>query len=368
VRVVNVRLISLLLGVALLGGCRAKPSVALIDLEAGAPELRPIISAILDSLNRNAAVKIRLSTPSHAGGGAEPTMITEVYRALEAARTPEVVAAVGLAGSSDVMTAGPVYVNAGIPIVVPTANVPQLARLGSGIFLMAPTLAAEARFIGDFVSTQLGAASAMILYNPGAWGAALQGALAPALWQRGLRVLGPLPVPALRCGADEAMIARYVSAALRLGRPDVVVVASYELCLLDEFERQAPGLTFVVGDGLVVPTEYARGRPRLARRLYAVRFADSASQARDGPFAQRYERRLGTRPSWADAGIYDAVMMLVTAIRQVGPDREAVWRYLYQLGRSRPPYPGVTGSIAFYGERNARLSMRSYAPAAGSGR
>jgi ABC-type branched-subunit amino acid transport system substrate-binding protein len=356
------RLWPLVVGVSLLGGgCRQRQSVALIDLAAGEAKLRPVIDVVLDSLNRAASLAVRLVPPPKPGGRAEPVLIAEVYHALEAARVPEVVGVAGLAGSSDVMTVGPVYRDAGIPVVVPTANAPQLSHLGTGVFLMGPTLDEEAGFISNFVAGRLGASAVTILYNPGAWGAALQAALARELWQHGLRVLGPLPVPTIRCGADVRALSRYVAAALRLGRPDAVVLATYEDCLVDEFERQAPGLTFVVGDGLVVRSDYVRSRPRVARRLFAVRFLDPSADSGSAAFRRLFESVNGSPPTWDDAATFDAVMLIATATREVGANRAAVWRYLYQLGRTRPPFAGITGPIAFTGAPVHRLSMDSFA-------
>jgi ABC-type branched-subunit amino acid transport system substrate-binding protein len=44
---------------------------------------------------------------------------------------------------------------------------------------------------------------------------------------------------------------------------------------------------------------------------------------------------------------YDAVMLVAQAIRTVGSNRAAIRRYLEELGRTRPPYQGITGSLAF---------------------
>jgi ABC-type branched-subunit amino acid transport system substrate-binding protein len=41
------------------------------------------------------------------------------------------------------------------------------------------------------------------------------------------------------------------------------------------------------------------------------------------------------------------VNLLARAIAQVGADRRAIRDYLAQVGRGRPAYEGVTGTIAF---------------------
>ena len=70
---------------------------------------------------------------------------------------------------------------------------------------------------------------------------------------------------------------------------------------------------------------------------------DSASRA----FAEQFRRIVKREPRHDDAMFYDAVMVAAEAIREGGPSRDAVAKYLSELGRSRPPYRGVTGPIAF---------------------
>lgn len=347
--------------VLLAGGCRAERSVALVYyIDGPSPSVRQVVDAVLDSLNRDADLIVRLAPRDTIARPGESPLLREVYRALEATKDPAVMAAVGLPGSSDVMTIGPIFRDAGIPLVVPTANAPQLERLGSETFLMAPTLQEEVRFIGDVVTEQLGARSVTIVYNPGAWGAGLQAQLAAELWQRGVRVLGSLPVPTLNCDQDP-MLQRYVTAALRPGRPDLVVLASYEICLVLEFERQAPGITFVAGDGLVVPSAWADSHGEVGRRFHAVGFWNpEASSADAAAFRRLFTAVNGAPPTWADAAQFDAAMLTVAAVRAAGTDREAVAQQLYQYGRKRSAYAGVTGPIAFMSGHGGRLTLQAF--------
>jgi len=347
--------------VLLAGGCRAERSVALVYyIDGTSPSVRRVVDAVLDSLNRDADLIVRLVPQDTTVRRGESQLLREVYRALEATKDPAVVAAVGLPGSSDVMTVGPIFRDAGIPLVVPTANAPQLERLGSETFLMAPTLQEEVRFIGDVVTERLGARSVTIVYNPGAWGAGLQAQLAAELWQRGVRVLGSLPVPSIECEQDP-VLRRYVSAALRRGRPDVVVLASYEICLALEFERQAPGITFLAGDGLVVTSDWVRSHGELGRRFHAVGFWNpEASSADAAAFRRLFAAINGASPTWADAAQFDATMLTVAAVRAAGTDREAVARQLYQFGRKRSAYAGVTGPIAFMSGHGGRLTLQAF--------
>jgi len=72
---------------------------------------------------------------------------------------------------------------------------------------------------------------------------------------------------------------------------------------------------------------------------------------------ERFHRVTGRDPGPDDAMNHDALILMAHAVRAVGPDRAALRRYLESLGRSRPPYHGVTGDITFLPDRAPRLVM-----------
>jgi ABC-type branched-subunit amino acid transport system substrate-binding protein len=92
--------------------------------------------------------------------------------------------------------------------------------------------------------------------------------------------------------------------------------------------------------------------------IYLVAFwtpdsPDSVSRA----FADRFRKLTGGEPTSAAAMSHDALMLTVRAIRDVGANPRAIRDYLLSLGKSRPPYRGVTGPITFLPDRPARLHM-----------
>jgi branched-chain amino acid transport system substrate-binding protein len=74
-------------------------------------------------------------------------------------------------------------------------------------------------------------------------------------------------------------------------------------------------------------------------------------------FVARFTTMVGRPPRHDDAMFYDAVMLMGTAIRSAGAERTAVRDYLASLGRTRPPYEGITGPIAFTDEAHRPLLM-----------
>lgn len=70
-------------------------------------------------------------------------------------------------------------------------------------------------------------------------------------------------------------------------------------------------------------------------------------------FARRYQQATGNVPSPVAAGTYDAITLVVRALRTVGPNRA---RVRDQIARARD-FPGVAGAISFDKEGNDRTGV-----------
>ena len=159
-------------------------------------------------------------------------------------------------------------------------------------------------------------------------------------------------------GGDLSLL---VDAALGRGRPDVVILGGRQreagVIARRAFARLG-SVRFVAGDGALVLPMLADSAGPAADSIYGVAFwlpdpRDSIHHA----FLERFRRLAGRDPFPADAMSHDALMLIAHAIRAVGPDRAAVRAYLEALGRTRPPYHGVTGDITFLPQRVSRLVM-----------
>jgi len=107
----------------------------------------------------------------------------------------------------------------------------------------------------------------------------------------------------------------------------------------------------------VLPTP-AENAGAAADSIYVVAFwLPDASDSLSRAFVARFRRIVGRDPLSTDAMSRDALLLAATAIRAAGPSRGAVGDYLRALGRSRPPFGGVTGPITFRADRPARLVM-----------
>lgn len=297
---------------------------------------------------------VRFEYESLAVGGDRPDI--EVLRAHRLAAVPGLVGVIGHGGSRGSLVAAPVYNQIGIVQLTPISTSRLLRSAGPWTFMLAPDDSVEGAFIGMFAAGPLGARRAAIFYINDEYGAGLRDGVQAELARRGVAVT---TVVQFDKSGDFGVL---VDAALRRGRPDVVILAARQ----DEAgaiariaQARAPGLRFVAGDGALVLPQLAVHAGPAADSIYGVAFwlpAESGDSL-NREFIARHRRIAGHDPLPADAMSHDALMLMATAVRDAGPDRAAIRDYLLALGRTRPPYRGVTGDITFLPDRPPRLVM-----------
>lgn len=305
---------------------------------------------------RNAAVAFMAADEINAAGGirgallqiirdtipmdAEPADV-EVRRAeLLVAQRP--LAVVGHGGSRGSLVAAPVYNEAGIVHVVPTGTSRLLRTAGPWTFALPPDDSVEGAFIARFARERLGARRAALLYLNDEYGIGLRDGIKAALGEVVL-------TRELRIGHESDLTA-LIDLALR-DRPDVLLAAVRAPtvgAVMRQLAARRAALPVIAGDGAVVlPDLLVESGPGAEGRLYAATFwlagrPDSASRA----FEAALRRRLLREPTASDALIYDAVRLLAQAVADVGQEPAEVRDWLHSLGRTRPPFRGVTGALA----------------------
>jgi branched-chain amino acid transport system substrate-binding protein len=346
----------LLVGATLLqGSCGAGPPARIAYpypwLNAA---LAGVAQRAIDAWGRPRAAEIpeslmaRVAYPSGYEGDIE---YAEAMAAL-----PGVVAAVGPQSSRATLLVAPIYAEAGIPLISATATSHRLHDLGSWVFQLAPDDEAEGSFIATFVLDRLAARRVTIFYlDADEYGLGLRDGLVQALRGRGVAPVDEVGI------IESTDVRRRVGESLRRATPQVVVVAARApeaVAIARAVHERLPRARVVAGDGVPLNTAFIRSAGAAVSAVYAVAWwhpdlPDTLARA----FAAGYEQASGGPPSPAEAMFYDAVMVAARAVHDVGPRRDAVRRYLGELGISRPPYRGVTGPISFAPGRPVNLLM-----------
>ena len=331
------------------------PTVAIgFASNLGTPSAADVAQAALDASHRRGQPRIVVvagdSTAPSLGG----QLLSELDLAIRFAKDPSIVAVVGPGGSREALQTAPVYRDGGMANVIPTGTSRLLRDLGPLSFLLAPNDSIQGEFIGRFIADELQAKRVAIMYLPDEYGMGLAAGSAAALAKHGIAVTTRVPVRPQQLCPPRAPRNAYddvVTDVIGYGMPDVVVLATRTLetaCIARAVQERSARTRFVAGDGALVDHTFVGFAGPAVDSIYLVAFwhrhgGDSASRA----FAERFRTRVGREPRHDDAMFYDAVMVVGQAIRDGGPSRAAVADYLSELGRDRPPYPGVTGPIAF---------------------
>ncbi|HMG19475.1 MAG TPA: ABC transporter substrate-binding protein, partial [Gemmatimonadales bacterium] len=284
----------------------------------------------------------------------------EVDGAAQLTALTGVVAVVGHQDSRSTLLAAPVYDEARIPLVVPTATSRAIGTASPWIFPLAPNDSQEGAFIAAFATRALGAQAVALLYDNDEYGRGLRDGLRAALAAAGRRLTAEAPIGTV-CESGGASDASLALIAPRRNPPDVVVIASRPRdagCIVHQIGTRHPGIRFIAGDAVEIRDSVLAAMGPAAVSTYFVAFwHPGLTDAPSATFTAAYQRIVGTAPTPGAAMQYDAIMLLMQAQREVGPRPKAIQAYLTQLAQSRPAYQGVTGPIAFGAGRERPLYM-----------
>jgi branched-chain amino acid transport system substrate-binding protein len=344
----------ILLLAMLVAACGRPPRTATIGL-AYAPSWRNIDAARLamsdlDAPHRGPAIRLLLDS-TFVGDSAQ----VEVRRAERLVADPSVMTVIGPSNSRGALAAGPIYNAAGVTQINPQATSHLLDRLDGRTLSLIPDDSLEGEFIGMFLADSLHAQSATIFFANDEYGIGLREGVEHALSSRQIQVSDKVPF------SENGPFQVLVRTSLRRVHPDVFVIAGRSTATLEiarALHEVIPGATIIVGDGAMVPERLATLGDSILATMHVVSFwAAKPGDTVAAEFCRRFRSVLGRDPEPADAYVYDGIMLTGAAVREVGANRDAVWEWLHSLGRTRPPFQGVTGPIAFNEPPLSRMVM-----------
>jgi branched-chain amino acid transport system substrate-binding protein len=315
------------LGVAAAGGFLDGVRLALEDEEREAGPLPPMDTVLVLEYSS-------LSAPA-------------LQVAQEMAARPGITAVIGHANSTASLATSQVYNRRRIVQVAPTSSAPLYSEAGPYSFRLVPPDDGQGRFLAEKIERSFpdGARLALLFVNDD-YGRSLRQALLDALRRDRFSVVLDLP----HLQGDLATIdVDFHLDALEEADPDLLVWLGRIPALADllpGLRRRMSGLPILGGDALS-QAQLMDPLPPVWDGISHVDFVDMESSPDLGAFAQRFRERFGARAGAVEALSYDAGRLLVGALREGARSGEEVREHLMSLGRSRPPYPGLTGPIQF---------------------
>jgi branched-chain amino acid transport system substrate-binding protein len=267
--------------------------------------------------------------------------------ATELVADPSVVAVVGHLNSAATLAAAAVYNDPahGLVNVSPAASSPLVTNAGPWTFRVCPSDLEHGPALAAWAVNHLRQRRAVVLYSNDDYGRGVLGSFANAFKALGGQVLSEDPyLPAMLNGDGDPD--PYLRRAIR-NRMNVLVIAGQSedgAAILREARGDGYDGAVMGADGLTG----LRDMGSIANGVYvsSAWLPDQPGEASQR-FVQEYRGRYKTDPDQFAAMTYDAVRLVAQAIREVGPDRAAIRSYLEQVGRGRPAFQGVSGTIAF---------------------
>jgi branched-chain amino acid transport system substrate-binding protein len=297
--------------------------------------------------------------------------------------TEGLVAVVGHSNSSASLAASPIYNQHEVVQIAPTSTAPAYSMAGPFSFRLVPPDDRQGAFLAGVLRDSLppGARVALTYVNDD-YGRALRAATVDALAGRALtdqRQAGERQGPELvldlphldDLAAAPDSIARFLVGSLVAARPEAILwigrASSLRAVLPALRDELGAGVPVYGSDGLNSAPAVGNAATDWTGVNY-VDFLDVRATARGRLWADRYRERFGYGPQAGEALAYDAVGLILAAIRAGARTGPEVREYLVSLGRRRPPYEGVSGSIAFDDRGSVMRGYRLKALPAGRSR
>jgi branched-chain amino acid transport system substrate-binding protein len=351
----------------LLTGCRDHGAARIGDGYPRDQQDSLILAAIRPAVE---SAGVQVVPWSVSGGPLWSTIQLNTDQARLFADDPSVVAVVGHPGSRDALLGAAVYNARGVPNVVPNGTSSRLARSGPWTFMLVPDDSVQGEFIANYAMDSLKAQRISVLYLGDEYGLGLRDGIRAGLERRGVRPSDETMIPTEECFSARSgiLFESIVRGAMRRTNPDVFVVTagtSNGWCIADFIHNASPATWVVFSDGMDgahrLP-DPPRGLPDrrlrvIPARIRGVEFWAPGTDSLNRAFVERVATVIHRSPDASQALQYDAYMLLAAAVNEVGRSRPAVREWLESLGRTRPPWLGVTGPIAFNHPRSEILRM-----------
>lgn len=246
-----------------------------------------------------------------------------------------VVAVVGHVNSGAMVAAARVY-DGGLPAVAVTTSSPDLTGISPWVFRVIPSDSVNGIHLAQFAQRMAFKRTA-VLYENDAFGRGLADAFRRA-YRGQLVSIDPIP------GDSTTDFEPYI-AYVKAQQPDAVLMITVEapgLKLLREAKRQQLQAAVLGSDGWTGLAPYPEANGIYVGQSFTA--TDPRAEARK--FVAAFQARYQVAPTANAALGYDAMMLVVDAIRAVGPDRRRIRDYLASSAE-RTPFAGVTGPLAF---------------------
>lgn len=342
------RRLTLLTAALLLGACRSSTGPIVIGVAGPFSQprglsMRRAAELAVGEINSRGGVRGRqLQLALLDDSGSEDVAVRVAQRLHD---DPAIVAVIGHLTSGPSIAAARVYGATPNPVVMisPSASSPDLSGIGPTIFRVCPSDLAHGPALARFARERFGARRVAMIYLNNEYGRGVRSTFVKEFRRLGGDVIEEDPYVAATASFEP-----YLARIRQAGGVDALVIAGERPgAELAAREMAALGLHWPVLGGDALTGIEADGALAEGMHISSAYLWDRPGEKNAG-FISAYARAYGAdHPDHRGAGAYDIIQLLAQAIAAVGPSRSAVRDYLADVGRGRPSYAGVTGTIAF---------------------
>ena len=336
--------------VALMGAaaCRPEP-VAVIGISTSASFIRAAEMALEDAMTADPGLEVDTAIVPELYNQAKPALeASQLFVAL-----PGMVAVVGHSNSAASLAASQVYNEHEVVQVAPTASATAYSDAGPFSFRLVPPDDRQGAFLaGSLVNVLPAGTRIAVLYVNDDYGRGLRASLVEALTALDAPVDIVLDLPHMEpldsAGGPGSMKAHLLD-AVAAADPDAIVWLGRPTTLrplLPEIRGRLGDVPIYGGDAVASARQLMNGDGRW-RDVRYVDFVDMSATPELRAFAARYQEKYGQPAGGPEALTYDAMGLLLSALRAGASTGPEIREYLLTLGRERAPYAGITGPLFF---------------------
>lgn len=227
--------------------------------------------------------------------------------------------------------------------ISPTANGTMVTRLNDWVFRVCPVGTRQAEALARYAMDSLGLTRFAVFYRNDASGKDFTRAFADEVIRSGGTVVERDPFV-------EAF-PEFDAYAIRMSRRTVQAVGF--VGNIAEARKALDALHAAGSSPVMLSTNVPGAADTAMRRAFrGVRYAslydgNDPSDTAAYRFRKDFERVVGTTPDQWGALAYDAAMLIGRAVHDGGAERRHVRDWVASVGRGRPAFEGVTGTIRF---------------------
>ena len=268
---------------------------------------------------------------------ADPKTGTVVAQKLVDAKVNGVV---GHLNSGTTIPASKIYADAGIPQISPSATNPTYTQQGfkTAMRVMANDIQ-QGKVLGDFAVKKLGAKTVAIIDDRTAYGQGLADEVEKAAKAGGAKIV------AREFTKNDATDFKAILTKIKGKKPDAVFYGGMDAQagpMAKQMKQLGIKARFMSGDGACTP-EFMKLAGDAAEGFYCTQAGLPLERMTDKTFGARYKKRFNTEVQIYSPYSYDAVGVLVDAMKRAKSVDPAV--YINELPKTS--YEGVTGRIEF---------------------